>query len=98
MRITEGMKRNHIRAFCRRCKHEQEFVRYEPHHRWHLFTTLLTGGLWVVSWLSVCVGAWFRPWRCKGCGWHDPQLNPPVERTHPPRSARLTPEPSTDTT
>ena len=71
------MKNTRIRAFCRRCKHEAEFRRYTPHHRWHLVVTLLTVGLWAVSWLSVCLGAWFRPWRCQRCGWHDPQLQPP---------------------
>ena len=83
------MRTTRIRAYCRHCKHDQEFVRYTPHHAWHLFATIFTIGLWAVSWVAVCIGAWFRPWRCKACGWHQPQLSmhsvPVTPKPTPPR-------------
>src|SRR5436189_6107268 len=77
-----------IRAYCRQCKHQQYFVRYAPNHLFHLALTILTAGLWVISWIAVSIGSWLRPWRCKHCGWHEPQFDdvaeqkPPTEGRH----------------
>ncbi|MDR3403971.1 MAG: hypothetical protein P4L99_15855 [Chthoniobacter sp.] len=38
----------------------------------HLFLTILTAGLWLVSWASIYLGHQLRPWRCQQCGWHKP--------------------------
>jgi len=35
---------------------------------------LLTGGLWLVSWVALCIGKVMRPWRCEHCGWHKPEF------------------------
>ena len=69
-------------------------MRYTPHHGWHLVVAVLTIGLWLVSWISVCIGAWFRPWRCKVCGWHEPQLKPPGSSALAPKAAGTGPESS----
>ncbi len=67
------MTTHRIRAYCRRCKHDQVFVRNELNNWLHLFLTIVTLGLWLVSWLAILIGHFFRPWRCKHCGWHKPE-------------------------
>lgn len=67
-----------VRAFCYRCDHIQLFKRYYPDHRWHLLLSILTAGLWLVSWASVIVIARVHPWRCQRCDWHLPRA---VQRT-----------------
>jgi hypothetical protein len=69
-----GEKKFKIRAYCRRCRHEQVFVRSKMHHRVHLLFSVLTFGLWAVSWLSIYLGHLYRPWRCEHCGWHKPEF------------------------
>lgn len=66
------MRPNRIRAYCRRCRHDQWFVREEMNHALHLFLVVCTCGLWSVSWLSAAIGSYFRPWRCKHCSWPRP--------------------------
>ncbi len=68
------MKKDKIRAYCRRCRHQQTFVRSEMHHGVHLFFTILTLGLWGVCWFSIYLGQLFRPWRCEHCRWHKPEF------------------------
>jgi len=63
-----------IRAFCARCKHKQSFEMTTINHSMHLLLTILTGGLWGISWMAHVVGMGIRPWRCKHCGWHKPEL------------------------
>lgn len=64
--------------------------------------TVLTLGLWLVSWVAICFGAVFRPWRCTHCGWHDPQFGTsdhtepgksrwPIGRRRKSRNSRLSP-------
>jgi len=43
-------------------------------HCRHLVLTILTAGLWSISWLILCVGKALRPWRCSVCGWHKPEF------------------------
>ncbi|MEI9894708.1 MAG: hypothetical protein WDN28_12665 [Chthoniobacter sp.] len=38
----------------------------------HLFLTVITCGLWLVSWASIFLGHQLRPWRCPQCGGHKP--------------------------
>ncbi len=40
----------------------------------HFIVTICTGGLWLVSWVAVCIGKLMRPWRCEHCGWHKPEF------------------------
>jgi len=68
------MKKDTMRAYCRRCRHQQIFVRAQMHHGVHLFFSILTLGLWAVSWLAIYLGKIFRPWRCEHCGWHKPEF------------------------
>jgi hypothetical protein len=63
------MPKERLRAYCRTCAHPQEFVRFRPAHGWHCVFTVLTFGLWGVSWLALSLHAWLRPWRCPRCGW-----------------------------
>lgn len=46
----------------------------------HLVLTICTGGLWLVSWVAVCIGQVMRPWRCEHCGWHKPLFRNPTAR------------------
>ena len=44
------------------------------HHGVHLLFSILTLGLWAVSWVSIYLGQLFRPWRCEHCRWHKPEF------------------------
>jgi hypothetical protein len=85
-----------MRAFCKRCKHTQDFVRIRPNHKFHVALAILTGGLWLISYISICIGARFRPWRCKHCGWHHPSkhdIEPDAElKGEAPISTVITPQ------
>jgi len=72
----ENRKRGKVRktrAFCARCKHQQSFEMITINHRLHFLLTILTGGLWGISWLAHTLGMTARPWRCKHCGWQKPE-------------------------
>ena len=74
-RVTAGgMKKDKTRAYCRRCRHEQIFVRVKIHHRLHLLFSIVTLGLWAVSWLAIFIGQRLRPWRCEHCSWNKPEF------------------------
>ena len=73
---NQGMKKEKMRAYCRRCRHQQTFVRARMHHRVHLLFSVLTLGLWAVSWLAIYLAHFFRPWRCEHCRWHKPEFRP----------------------
>lgn len=70
----QGMKKDKTRAYCRRCRHQQTFVRAQMHHGVHLLFSVLTLGLWAVSWLAIYLAHFFRPWRCEHCRWHKPEF------------------------
>jgi phage FluMu protein Com len=61
------MNTDRLRAFCPRCQHVQLFKRMPAEHRWHLLITVLTVGLWLVSWLSAVIVCHLQPWRCPRC-------------------------------
>jgi len=69
-----GTTKDKTRAYCIRCRHVQIFVRAQMHHGVHLIFSILTLGLWAVSWFSIYLGQRFRPWRCEHCGWHKPEF------------------------
>ena len=83
------MRRNKIRAHCLRCRHQQLFVRAVLNHPLHLLLTLLTLGLWSVSWVALCIGRLLRPWRCEHCGWHNPIFKLKTPEPQPARIGRL---------
>lgn len=74
----EGMTRDRVRGYCPRCRHQQLFDRTELHHGLHFFLSIITFGLWLVSWASIYIGHRFRPWRCQQCGWHRPMFERPT--------------------
>ena len=53
-------------------------------HWRHFFATILTGGLWLIPWIAVCIEATIRPWRCEVCDCHRPVL--PAPETKPLQS------------
>lgn len=69
-------RRNHFRAYCSRCRHTQSFVRNRPNHWLHLGLSILTFGLWAISWISLTIGLRRHPWRCEHCGWQRPLSGP----------------------
>ena len=62
-----------VRAFCSRCHHVQLFKREKPNHALHLFLSVITAGMWLISWLSVAIMANYQPWQCQRCGWYLPR-------------------------
>lgn len=70
---ASGMTSDRLRAYCNRCQHVQLFRHVSLQHRWHLILTLLTGGLWAVSWISAIIYARILPWRCPRCDWTLPR-------------------------
>lgn len=43
-------------------------------HSLHFVLTLITGGLWAISWMALWIGNYVRPWRCEHCGCHGPEF------------------------
>ena len=71
--ISKKVKVRQIRAYCARCRHKTSFELTTINHPVHLAITLLTLGLWGISWAAHTIGMNYRPWRCKHCGWHKPE-------------------------
>lgn len=67
-------RKDRVRAYCARCKHEHVFVRATVSHWKHLVLSILTCGLWLISWIALSIGLIIRPWRCEHCGWFKPQF------------------------
>ena len=86
------MRKDKVRAHCPRCRHQQIFVTAKINHPLHLILAVLTLGLWLVSWIALCIGKVMRPWRCEHCGWHKPEFGArPGPKPHP--ASRLRPAP-----
>lgn len=66
------MTKDRIRGYCPRCGHDQLFEKDHIHHGIHFFLTIITFGLWLVSWASIALYHRLRPWRCPQCGWYKP--------------------------
>lgn len=62
------MRKQLRRAFCPKCGHRQTFERYGVHHGLHFLLSIFTCGLWLVSWIALIAGEYFRPWHCEQCG------------------------------
>ena len=71
--IRDRLKNRKIRAYCSQCGHRQTFKPVKVNHWLHLLLSILTCGLWLISWAAICAGILRYPWRCKHCGWHKPQ-------------------------
>ena len=74
-----------MRAHCPRCRRQHLFIKREINHLLHLVLAILTGGLWLVTWMVLCVGRVMRPWRCRRCGWHKPEFGSDENRQGNPR-------------
>jgi hypothetical protein len=61
-------------------------------HSLHLALVFLTAGLWLVSWIALCIGKLVHPWRCEHCGWHKPEFLK-EQKPRPPVAASVTPKP-----
>ena len=89
------MKKERVRAHCPRCRHQQTFVKATINHPFHVVLGIVTGGLWLVSWIALCVGKHMRPWRCEHCGWHKPEFvdlkAKPLTATQAARLAKFAP-------
>lgn len=72
--MNDRVKVRIIRAYCAKCRHRQSFVKTKVNHVLHLILTILTLGLWGISWAAHTIGMYYRPWRCKHCGWHKPEF------------------------
>jgi rubredoxin len=81
------MTRDRLRIYCPTCAHPQEFTRFRPAHGWHLVFTILTLGLWGISWLALSLHATARPWRCPRCHWVFPGTTAAAVRTKAARPA-----------
>lgn len=68
-----GKEQKITKAFCPRCRHMHEFVRPIVNHRVHLLLSVLTGGLWLVSWASLYIRS-LMLWECEHCGCGEPQF------------------------
>ena len=55
------------KEFCNECGKERTFYRTLPNHKLHLILSILTGGLWLVSWLSLIFNQKHLPWTCGAC-------------------------------
>jgi hypothetical protein len=84
---ASGPGNDRLRAYCVRCRHVQLFRRIEPEHGCHAMLTLITAGLWLVSWLSVVLVARLSPWRCPRCEWHLPRAVALTARKGKPRTS-----------
>jgi len=85
------MRQDKIRAHCPSCRHQQIFIEDKINHPLHLTLVFLTGGLWLVSWIAICIGKFLRPWRCEHCGWHKPEFGVRLrEHPQPAKQARPT--------
>jgi len=90
--------KNKVRAHCPRCRHIQPFIRASINHPLHLAVTVVTGGLWSVSWLALCIGKLRHPWRCEHCGCHSPDFRVPAPRPEQQSAAEApTPEKTAET-
>ncbi len=63
--------------FCPTCNTDRKFHREGINHRLHLILTVLTGGLWLVSWIAITIGRRYEPWNCNICDMphHPPSAN-----------------------
>lgn len=53
--------------YCPAC-HSSHLRRVRVRHGLHLLLSVLTLGLWLVSWLALCIRARAQPWECPACG------------------------------
>jgi hypothetical protein len=55
---------------CAYCDEERIFHRRSIDHKTHFILTVLTLGLWSVSWLAAAIGKRLEPLSCTSCHWY----------------------------
>jgi hypothetical protein len=68
-----------IVAHCSSCRCDRLFVKQRTRHLRHILAIVLTGGLWLIPWIAICIESAIRPWRCEACGWHKPEFRLPLK-------------------
>jgi len=61
-------------AYCAHCRSLERFIPTKVANHRYLIFSLLTGGVWLIPWLTAVIGKAMRPLRCKVCGWHKPEF------------------------
>jgi hypothetical protein len=78
----------HYRRFhCKRCEGTRIFKKATVRHSLHLALSVVTGGLWLVSWASLVIGNVVEPWICCKC--HARQAAPKDVDTDKPENPGL---------
>ena len=65
---------------CEKCGTKETFRKPKINHGFHLFMTVITGGIWLISYAAVLIGHRFQPWECSNCS----HQQYPVKKTTPP--------------
>ena len=78
-------------AYCPNCKHTTRFLRFEVNHWLHAQLTVLTLGLWGISWAALAIGQRLRPLHCNQCGWNEPDLTKKIKSRSKNEEAQAAP-------
>jgi hypothetical protein len=70
------MSADESKQVCENCKAETKFFRPKINHPFHLVLSLLTGGLWLISYGALLLGHRMQPWTCSNCD-HKQHYHPP---------------------
>ena len=54
------------RKYCKNCGMDVKATRERPHHLFHLFMSIITGGLWLIVWILAALLK--DSWHCSACG------------------------------
>ena len=52
---------------CDSCKTRQIFYRRKINHPLHIALVIVTGGLWLISYIAIIIGHPIRHWTCAAC-------------------------------
>jgi len=57
----------HRYGFCDFCHKERCFYKPTINHKMHFIFAVLSGGLWLISWISLMCHQKILPWACSVC-------------------------------
>ncbi len=81
--LKSMFRKEYRRCYWSSCKAVRLFGRERARHDIHFCLTLLTLGLWSVSWLAATIGAVFSRWECTRCKAKPHTLCPKSAETKP---------------